>query len=161
MNACGALKLKYVEEEENILVLRALLDVNLAKFLSQDIPLFKGITADLFPGVVLPSGDYEALMNSILVNAQKLNYQPVPSFIEKIFQIYEMMLVRHGFMVVGEAFSGKSAALKVLQNAMTQLAIDGDTSVSKVITQVINPKSITMGQLYGQFDPVSHGTYSL
>merc|ERR1719174_2691535 len=50
------------DHPEDVIALRSFMDVNMPKFTSPDIPLFKGIIGDLFPGVELLASDYGPLM---------------------------------------------------------------------------------------------------
>lgn len=54
INAAGLLKRANQDMNEDQLLLRALRDVNVPKFLKDDLPLFENIILDLFPGVDRP-----------------------------------------------------------------------------------------------------------
>lgn len=156
--AAGNLKFKYPTEDESVLVLRAIVDVNLPKFLSQDVELFIGIYNDLFPGIELPQPDRDELIEFLRLNLTKRNLQATPWYLEKIVQIYEMILVRHGLMIVGETLGGKTQAYQTLADSLGDLSNKKKVALREFRTtyRIINPKAITMGQLYGSFDPASH-----
>lgn len=73
--------------------------MNLPKFLAHDIPLFNGIISDLFPGLALPEADYKTFLDAVHRVCAKNKLQTAEFFIEKIIQTYEMMIVRHGFVI--------------------------------------------------------------
>ena len=66
---------------------------------------------------------------------------------EKLFQLYEMILVRHGLMLVGLSYGAKTATWKTLQYALGDLNSNGLLGENKTRVVVINPKSIYMGQV--------------
>lgn len=143
---------------------------------------------------------------------RKHNVQLTKVFLKKMIQTYEMMIVRHGyvvltvyrchliipylacfsnrfmmshnleasgkdcwkklrgyldghdemvffcirFMLVGKPFAGKTKVLHILADTLTLMHERGYGTEQKVVLRTLNPKAITMGQLFGQFDQVSH-----
>ncbi len=66
-----------------------------------------------------------------------------------------MILCRHGLMLVGDTMSGKTTCYEVLADALTDLAMSGTANEQKVQTFVVNPKSITINQLFGFADAIT------
>jgi dynein heavy chain len=148
----GQLRRRDPDLDEDVVLIRAMRDSNVPKFLEQDLPLFRGIIKDLFPTVTVPYIDYGDLERAIRNQLHSKNYRDPDNYILKVIQLLETMLVRHGNMVVGAAGSGKTNIYKTLAEALTQLYEEGskDPAHQKIFYYPLNPKAITMGQLYGQ-----------
>jgi len=156
INAAGLLKRELPDEDEAKIVLKAVMDINLPKFLKNDIPLFRNILGDLFPGIVLGEPNLGKLRGSVLQSIEDLNLLRVPAFEEKIWQLYDTLAVRHGIMLVGPTGSGKSANLNALRKGINDVALDikdaseEDKAANKfrrVELRILNPKSILNEQI--------------
>jgi dynein heavy chain len=73
INAAGQLKSAYPDMDEDQLLLRALRDVNVPKFLADDLPLFENIILDLFPGVDRPEQVYGPLVPQLIETCKAEN----------------------------------------------------------------------------------------
>jgi dynein heavy chain, axonemal len=108
INAAGLLKRQDPDMNEDQLLLRALRDVNVPKFLKDDLPLFENIIQDLFPGITKPDIDYGSLMVQIRKSCAEHHIQPEQAFLDKVIQLFDTCQVRHGLMLVGPTGGGKT-----------------------------------------------------
>ena len=61
----GKLKRAEPNLNEEVVLIRAMRDSNVPKFLLDDLPLFGALIGDLFPGVLIPDSDYGDLQTQI------------------------------------------------------------------------------------------------
>jgi dynein heavy chain len=157
IEAAGLNKRKFPDQSESQILLRALRDVNVPKFLRDDLPLFENIISDLFPGVERPVMDYGALDESCQTQSKKLHLQPTEYFVKKQFELFDMIQVRHGMMLVGPTGGGKTCCLRALQSSCSSLKDkkDSESPYQTVHVHTLNPKAITQNQLYGNFDEIT------
>lgn len=139
-----------VAEAEDQLLLRALRQANLPKFLGPDAELFEGIVGDLFPGMEQLPEDVSALTAALHSSAEALGLVATPVFVQKCIQFQQTLVLRHGLMLVGPAGGGKTAIYRCLARALEQL------HHSRVAITAFNPKAVPLSQLYGAYDDVTH-----
>ncbi|XP_071446254.1 dynein axonemal heavy chain 6 [Hetaerina americana] len=153
----GSLKRENPDKNEDVVLIRALRDSNLPKFLADDALLFQGILGDLFPRVVIPHQDYGSLQTAIETVLKDKGLQVAEPMVKKVIQLYETMIVRHGVMLVGPTGGGKTTIYKVLQDSLTKLFDDRvyGQYYKPVETFILNPKSVTLGELYGEVNPAT------
>uniref|UniRef100_A0A7S0KGL4 Dynein-1, subspecies f n=1 Tax=Micromonas pusilla TaxID=38833 RepID=A0A7S0KGL4_MICPS len=145
----GALKRGSPDLDEGVVLMRALRDMNLPKFVFDDVPLFLGLISDLFPGLDCPRVRYpelnDVIEGDLAENGYKVMVNPSEQ-VDKVVQLYETMLTRHTTMVVGNTGGGKSVIINTLARSQTKMGRH-----TKI--HVVNPKAQSVAELYGEMDP--------
>ncbi|XP_071826175.1 dynein axonemal heavy chain 10-like isoform X2 [Apostichopus japonicus] len=144
----GELKRGSADLEEDVVLMRALRDMNLPKFVFEDVPLFLGLISDLFPGLDCPRVRYPNFNDAVEQTLQDNNYVPLDHQVDKVVQMYETMLTRHTTMVVGPTGGGKTVVINTLAQAQTRLGTH-----TKIY--IMNPKAMSVIELYGILDPAT------
>eukprot|EP00658_Telonema_sp_P-2_P021879 TRINITY_DN18724_c0_g1_i2.p1 TRINITY_DN18724_c0_g1~~TRINITY_DN18724_c0_g1_i2.p1 ORF type:complete len:260 (-),score=78.76 TRINITY_DN18724_c0_g1_i2:73-852(-) len=153
----GALKRADPDDPEDMILIRAMRDSNVPKFLRDDTKLFLALINDLFPAVEIREVPNPDLQRSVTASLTKNGLQVVQPFVQKVLQLYETMVVRHGVMLVGQTMTGKTTNSDTLANALSQLYADNVEAIQEShkrffhTTHVVrlNPKAISMGEMYG------------
>ena len=160
LNAGGALGAEIkanpdVDPAENLVMMRALRDTNKPKFVFEDVPLFRNLIIDLFPGLECPRIAFMKLQVAVDNWFTENNYRHSDNEgdesaymkqVDKTIQTFETIDTRWSTMIVGPTGGGKTTVMKCLQHAMKG-------AFGYTVKQfVLNPKAQSTTLLYGEMD---------
>ena len=149
LRTCGTTKRRELDKPEDLLFMRTARDMNLSKFVADDVPLFLSLISDSFPGLKAEKARYMDVEAAIQDQIKEQALQDHEDWTAKVVQLYETYLVRHGIMVVGPAGCGKTKIWNTLSRSITQLGTN-----TKELR--MNPKSITAQQMFGTLDAATN-----
>lgn len=125
--------------------MKTLHDMNVSKFVPEDVETFSGLLHDVFPANEASAHSGTLFLETLHRVCRDEGKIPHGSWIDKCVQLYETSLVRHGIMVVGPPRTGKSSAIDMVAKTLT--ALGSKTSIWRM-----NPKAITSPQMFGKLD---------
>lgn len=128
--------------------MRALRDFNIPKIVTDDMPVFIGLIADLFPALDVPRKRDVEFEKVVKQATTDLKLQAEDNFVLKVVQLEELFEVRHSVFIVGNAGTGKTQVWKTLYKAYQNIG-------KKPIFNDLNPKAVTNDELFGIINPAT------
>ncbi|KAJ5782973.1 hypothetical protein N7457_004747 [Penicillium paradoxum] len=129
------------------IIVQSLRETIAPKLVRDDVETMLDIQMEDFPGVDYVPANFEKLTQAIRDIATKEQHLvDSEMWITKALQLYQIQTIHHGVMMVGKSGAGKSAAWKILLQAMQR--IEGVEGVS----HIIDSKVMSKESLYGNLD---------
>ena len=166
LRIAGGMKRADPEKSEQQILMRAMRDTNLPKFVQADFGIFLGVITDLYPKVDCPAIINPDLKKAIMdvIADKETSYwgtlgrprlQAEENFVIKTINLFEALSVRHCVFVLGTAGAAKSELWKTLAAAQSFTSMGGGNT----LYNPLNPKAVTSNELYGYVHPVTKEPY--
>ncbi|CAG8270805.1 unnamed protein product [Penicillium olsonii] len=129
------------------IIVQSLRETIAPKLVREDVETMLEIQMEDFAGVDYVPANFEELTQAIRDIATKEQHLvDSEMWITKALQLYQIQSIHHGVMMVGKSGAGKSAAWKILLQAMQR--VEGVEGVS----HIIDSKVMSKEALYGNLD---------
>ena len=134
------------EEVEPQIIVQSIRETIAPKLIREDVGIMKSIESQAFPGVDYVPASLDTLRAAIQSIAEDRHLVVNEVWMTKILQLFQIQTIHHGVMMVGDSGSGKSAAWKVLLQALQQVeGVEG-------VCHIIDSKVMSKEALYGNLD---------
>ncbi|TVY72993.1 Dynein heavy chain [Fusarium oxysporum f. sp. cubense] len=140
----GSLGAEEVVEPE--ILVQSIRETIAPKLIKSDVDIMMTIEGDCFPGVQYVPANLVELEDAIRTLAAERHLVVNELWMTKVLQLYQIQKIHHGVMMVGNSGSGKSAAWRLLLDALQK--VEGVEGVS----HVIDSKVMSKEALYGNLD---------
>ncbi|KAK4248126.1 dynein heavy chain, N-terminal region 1-domain-containing protein [Corynascus novoguineensis] len=144
LNSDGTLGAEEVVEPE--IIVQSIRETIAPKLIKSDVEVMMGIEEVCFPGVKYVPANLAKLEDAIRRLAAERHLVVNELWMTKVLQLYQIQKIHHGVMMVGNSGSGKSAAWRLLLDALQQVEnVEG-------VSHVIDSKVMSKEALYGNLD---------
>ncbi|KAK7927737.1 dynein heavy chain [Apiospora marii] len=144
INSNGEIGAEEVVEPE--ILVQSIRETIAPKLVANDVDIMMDVEHECFPGVQYVPANLEKLEEAIRRLAAERHLVVTDTWMTKVLQSYQILNIHHGVMLVGNSGTGKSAAWRLLLDALQQ--VEGVEGVS----HVIDPKVMSKEALYGNLD---------
>ena len=136
--------------EQTAAIVQSIFDTVPPRLVAADAPLFTELVSDVFPGAQPAPLALDTLYDALRIECET-QHLGTGAWLEKVVQLYQILQVSHGVVLVGDAGVGKTRAWRVLLAALSRL----ENRERDGVAHVLEPKVLSKEALYGTLDPTT------
>ena len=143
LSSADTLKRNHLDWAEYLILMKAMKDLNMPKFIKDDSILFEGLLKDLIPDLI--SDVPEKGGDTVREIMKNMGLKVLDGQVVKVLQMYEVMNIRHCTMICGPPMSGKSVIVDILRSVFQKFK-----NIDNTVSYLINHKAQSVPRLFGK-----------